>query len=197
MIINVDLSGKKFAYQESLAQIRSCLILQGRTGYFRLDIILDVGGVTVVSLLMNCKTLYIDAFLGANKIWYYFKDSTKPESAKLGIVGNTVALLMDGTHSVLGTPGIGNAFDTNTRAELKKLPVFAGGIDAGLKPALCFAAVVCAEAVRFKEVEEKIETLLTGGMQSYKTSVDCGNLFKNWNALTSVNSAKVTIPYMA
>jgi hypothetical protein len=159
--------------------------------------ILAEGAAPAASLLLDCKTLYIEGFLAGDNNWYYFSDTHEPKNALLGIAGNTVQLLMKGTHAALETHTEGNVFDANTKAELRKLTAFRGGSDTGLKLALSFAAVVCSEAIRFKEIGDKIESVLTGGTISYKTRADWGNLFKNWQALTTANSAKVTVVHIA
>lgn len=197
MIIVIDMSGKQCAYESSIQQLRSCLVLMGRSGYFQLDIVLNEGAAPAVSLVMNRKSLYIDGFLAGGK-WYYFSDSPKPSCHRLGIGGNTVKLKMKGTHGLFKTDAEATKFEPSTKKKLIKLTEFDGVNDTGadLRTAMSFAAVACAEASRFKEVQDKIEALLTGAIDAYKPRADCEALFKNWHALTVANSAKVWVQHV-
>jgi hypothetical protein len=195
MIITFNLHDGKFAYTDSVAQLRSLLAMHGgREGYFQLDLVLERDGVPEVSLLMSRKTLYIDAFRGGDNLWHYFSDSPRPNVAQLGIAGNVARLKTAGTHTALRTATAACVYDGHTRFKLRQLARFhAGGNDEALKVPLSFAVVSCAEAVRFKAAEDSIARLLTGAIVSYKPLDDWQTTYKNWESLTQANSARVWV----
>lgn len=197
MIITFNLNDGKFAYTDSIAQMRSLLAMPGgREGYFQLDLILEHGRQPEAHLLMSRKTLYIDAFRSNNNIWHYFSDSPRPSSAELGIAGNVSQLRTAGTHTALSTATAACVYDAHTRFQLRQLATFrAGGSDVDLKLPLSFAVVSCAEAVRFKEAERTIAELLVGATQSYKPFKDWQATYKNWESLTQQKSAKVWVKH--
>lgn len=197
MIVTVNLYGHRaFAYTESIEQMRSLLARHGgRTGYFRLDIVLEPGGAPEARLLMSRRTLYIDAFEGAGGIWHYFKDSPKPADARLGIAGNVAPLMMNGTHHALGTDTDKCKYNPYTRMGLRDLARYrTKDNDSHLRLPLSFAVVSCAEAVRFKEAEQTIQRLLNGGADtSYEPFADWSTTYSDWEKLTKAGSARVWV----
>lgn len=197
MKVTMNLHGGKYAYTDSIAQLRSLLAMYGgREGYFQLDVVLEEGGPAEVHLLMSRRTLYIDAFLNGNNVWCYFNDSKKPSEPRLGIGLNSkfFKLKTDGTHTALQTNTIATKFEPRTPLRLRELLAYKeGASDLGLKLPLSFAVVSCAEAVRFKEAELTVAQLLVGATQSYKPFEDWQTMYKDWEKLSQLNSAKVNV----
>jgi hypothetical protein len=196
MIVTIHLHGGKSAYENSIAQLRNVLKVEGRKGYLLLDIVLEEGGEPQAQLLMSRTTLYIEGFKNSKGAWFYFSDTVRPVDRILGS-GNVSPLRTKGTHSDLGTAGGILTYDSFTHMKLKMLTAYDGGSDELLKPALSFAAVSCSEAVRFGEVELAVRQLLTGVTQSYKPYHHWSTLLKNWQSLSKDNSAKVVVKYHA
>ncbi|MFJ9993286.1 ribosome-inactivating family protein [Pseudomonas putida] len=197
MIITMHLYTGLFVYGDAIAQMRTLLAMpKGREGFFRIDLILVPGEGVAASLLMSRKTLYIDAFLGADGTWYHFADSKPPFASGLGVGGNNNRLrkiALDGTHSALRTNTTATTYSAFTRMDLAALRQYSGGNFDHLRLPLSFAVVACAEAVRFKETELRIERLLASEHDAYKPLGDWQTLFKNWEKLTEVQSAKVWV----
>nr|WP_314539452.1 ribosome-inactivating family protein [uncultured Massilia sp.] len=199
MKVQIDLSGRRYAYEDSLRQLRSVLALGSErtvvdgqvrsrrgAGYIQLDVLLPDDDAPSVHLLMRKQNLYIDGFKGANGTWYHFKDAPRPEDTTLGIgVGvRVLALHTGGRHEDLGTHRDDVAFDQASCYQLRVLSAFAGGNDNAIKPALRFAAVVCAEALRFLPVEERIVALLEGDTAAYRPAADWRTYFTRWQQRT-------------
>jgi len=200
MIITMHLYTGFFVYGDAIAQMRTLLAMRGgREGYFQIDLVLEENKGVAVSLLMSRKSLYIDAFLGASKTWYHFADSEPPFDASLGIGGvnkNIKKFSMNGSHGALETNTAGTTYSAFTRMKLLDLSNYSGGNFNHLKLPLSFAVVACAEAVRFKETELRIERLLASENDSYKPLADWQTLFKDWEKLTLNNSAKVWVRHL-
>ncbi|MDR9751380.1 ribosome-inactivating family protein [Pseudomonas sp. SZMC_28357] len=200
MIVKIQLTSQKWAYSDSIAQLRSVLAIGGRSGFLRLDLVLETGGPIEASLLMSRKTLYIDGFLARNGTWYYFSDSFpdaphRPVAPGL-IEGKVQSLKMLGTHPEMGTHKEDTRFDSSTPFALRDLSSFTGGNDLHLHKTLSFAAVACAEAARFKDVEHTVARLLSGGVKEYKPMEDWRNLFTKWEDYTAAGSAKVWVKHI-
>ena len=200
MIVQIRLTSQKWAYTDSIEQLRSVLAIGGRSGFLRLDLVLETGGPVEASLLMSRRTLYIDGFLARNGTWYYFSDSF-PEAPHRPVApglidGKVQPLKMLGTHPEMGTHKVDTRFDSATPLALRDLSSFTGGKDLHLHKTLSFAAVACAEAARFKEVEHTIARLLSGGVTEYKPMDDWRNLFTKWEDYTAAGSAKVWVKHI-
>jgi hypothetical protein len=196
MIIQMNLYRGSFAYRDSIATMRTLLAIAGRKGYFQLDVVIEEGERPAASLLMSRETLYIDAFRGDGGTWYHFADSPVPFDAALQVGGRhskVKALTLNGSHGALGTNTVGMTYSAFTPKALKDLSSYSGGNYDHLRLALSFAVVACAEAVRFKETEQRIERLLASDHESYKPLHDWQTLFKDWEKLTLSKSAKVYV----
>lgn len=197
MIITMRLHSGRFVYSDAIAQMRTLLYMRGgRTGYFQIDLVLEENKDVAASLLMSRKSLYIDGFRGASGTWYYFADSPAPSDSRLGIGGvnnNIRKLKLEGSHGALGTNTGSVTYTAFTRNQLAELSTYGGGNYDHLRLPLSFAVVACAEAVRFKETELRIERLLASETDSYKPLRDWQTLFKDWERLTLNNNARVWV----
>ncbi|MHC6226198.1 ribosome-inactivating family protein [Pseudomonas sp. X10] len=200
MIITMHLHTGFFLYAEAIAQMRTLLKLaNGRRGYFRLDLILEPGQEVAASLLMARKSLYIVAFLGASNTWYRFADCDWSLDAQLAVGGNSVKVKnteMKSSHTELRTNTQTTTYSAFTRMKLAALRDYSGGNYDHLRLPLSFAVVACAEAVRFKETERRIERLLASEHESYKPLADWQTLFRDWEKLTDSNDAKVWVRHL-
>lgn len=197
----IDVSGTEGAYAASIAALRTELgVNQRANSWIRIDFAMGANQNPLASFLMNQKTLYLDAFLGANGRWYNFEDSARPAALQLGIApGHIAKIAMSGSHLKLPTSDAKCKYVTGTIKSMSDLMTYTPAQKSfnHLKLPVSFAIVCCAEAARFALAEEKMRGLLEGEAFSYLPYVDWRTCYSDWQRLTTDSPGKVSVLYLA
>ncbi|HEX5718803.1 MAG TPA: ribosome-inactivating family protein [Thermoanaerobaculia bacterium] len=177
----------KGLYRLDIDSLRTAL-KHGRTGYMTIKLRLSPLDAPVAKVVLDRKSLYIVGFQGKGEKWWYFSDAVQPS-----VEDSWNKLPLKGDHTTLGTDKSKSAFTSAAPYLLDGLASYEGGNADHLKSALSFVAVAVSEALRFPEIQQAIENLLSG--VSFSTAVACETLMKNWSGLTTQASKKVAVAW--